>query len=236
MMSLSDETLRLLDRYTQTHNAAAAAHALLKDMLRPYRDDPYLTYRYEHSLRVAKRGIQIADGEGWSSEPMMIACLLHDVGYPECHTPEDFSLHQEISAQIAEIFLNRIGYDKIVSGSICLAIFLHNLWDDVPANASPFELSVRNADDLDRFDVLRTYRNGSSIVGSGFICDRSAGQILHDCDQQLMKIEADSKHLCATKTAQMLWTYQLKEREEYFLQLQRQMKTTVEMEALLRSL
>ena len=109
MTALSEATAALLNRYVGAENALAAAHSLLKEMLKPYSGDPYLTYRYEHSLRVMRRGMQIAEGEGWNTEPLMIACLLHDVGYPECHTPEEFSLHQEVSAKIAEVFLDKIG-------------------------------------------------------------------------------------------------------------------------------
>lgn len=137
-----------------------SAHLLLKALLKPYADDPYLTYRYEHSLRVAGRGMQIAKGENWKVQPLILACLLHDAGYPECKTEEDFAHHQEVSARIAEIFLKEIGYDKDEAKRICRAIRIHNLWDDVLSDATPFELSVRDADDLDRFDMLRTYYEG----------------------------------------------------------------------------
>jgi len=233
MTVLSEATIVLLNRYAETHDYLAAAHSFLKEMLKPYAGDSYLTYRYEHSLRVMRRGLQIAEGEGWDAEPLMIACLLHDVGYPECHTPEEFSRHQEVSAQIAAFFLDRIGYDRDVSKAICRGIFLHNLWDDVPGDASPFELSVRDADDLDRFDALRTCMKGNAITGNAFICDRSAAEVIEGCRTQLEKIEADSRHLCATVTARNLWNDQLRERRAYYEILLRHMNATLEAERLL---
>lgn len=39
------------------------------------------TYRYEHSLRTAAIGQRIAREEGLNEEALIIACLLHDIGY-----------------------------------------------------------------------------------------------------------------------------------------------------------
>lgn len=235
MKALSEYTLNLLEKTAGSGDAVADAFLLLKGMLRPYTRDAYLTYRYEHSLRTAGRGVAIAEGEGWNVEPLLIACLLHDVGYPECTTEEDFSHHQEVSALIAEIFLDKIGYDAAQAKSICRAIQIHNLWNDVPDDVSAFELSVRDADDLDRFDILRTYRAGNAIVGNAFICDRSARQIIADCEKQLCKINEHSGHMCATRTAQQLWDEQLNERRNYFRRLIEQMRTTLAMEVFLDS-
>ena len=43
-----------------------------------------MQYRYDHTLRVADIGGEIARSEGLSEEALVMACLLHDVGYPEC--------------------------------------------------------------------------------------------------------------------------------------------------------
>lgn len=234
MIELSAETMRILNSFAPGENPVAAAHALLRQMLKPG-GDPYLTYRYEHSLRAAAHGLQIAQGEGWAAEPLLIACLLHDVGYPECQTAVDFSHHQDVSARIAEIFLDRIGYGARLSESICRAIQIHNLFDNVPADAAPFDLSVRDADDLDRFDCLRTYAKGGAIVGTSLICDRSAEEIIAGCEQELRRIESDSRHICGTPTAQRLWEEQRLARKSYFTSLLRQMEITREMESILDS-
>lgn len=104
MQPLTEKTMTIVDKHKKCGNAVKEAFSLLKEMIEPYNEKPDMTYRYEHTLRVAARGQQIADGEGWDREPLMIACLLHDVGYPECKTPDDFAHHQDISAEIAKIF------------------------------------------------------------------------------------------------------------------------------------
>lgn len=230
MMDFSEKTLNCLRKFRRGDDPAASAYFLLKELLNPYGDDPYLTYRYEHSLRVAGWGLEIAAGERWEAQPLMLACLLHDAGYPECRTEEDFNHHQDVSARIAEMLLDAIGYDEEKSKLICRAVQLHNLWDDVPSDATPFELSVRDADDLDRFDALRTYMKGGDIVGNTFICDRSSVQIMDECEKNLRKIEKDSGHVCATQTARKLWKEQLDERKIYFTRLFRQMSRTSEVE------
>ena len=160
MMDFSEETLACLRKFHRGDNPVASAHLLLKALLKPYTDDPYRTYRYEHSLRAAGWGMKIAAGEEWETQPLLLGCLLHDAGYPECRTEEDFAHHPEVSARLAEMFLDAIGYDRDEAMRISRAIRIHNLWEEVPQDATPFELSVRDADDLDRFDLLRTYYEG----------------------------------------------------------------------------
>ena len=38
-------------------------------------------YRFEHSVRVANIGKEIAEKEKMDSDAMVIACLLHDISY-----------------------------------------------------------------------------------------------------------------------------------------------------------
>lgn len=234
MKPLSERTLNLLSGWERGASAVAAARLFLEKMLEPYAGDPLMTYRYEHSLRVAGWGMKIAQGEGWNAESLVIACLLHDVGYPECSSDEDFAHHPEISARVAKLFLKRIGFAAEESERICRAIQFHALWDDVPEDASEFELSVRDADDLDRFDVLRTYRDGGRILGNAFICDRSAQQIMEECHKELHRINDAEQRMCATGTAQRLWDAQIEGRRNYYIALLEQMRHTHVMESLLK--
>ena len=118
MMDFSEETLACLWKFHRGDNPVASAHLLLKALLKPYTDDPYLTYRYEHSLRVAGRGMQIAKGEGWNVRPLLLACLLHDAGYPECETEEDFARLRDFIEKMNG-FAAHINSDwKYVSGRI----------------------------------------------------------------------------------------------------------------------
>ena len=68
-------------------------------------------YRYEHSLRVAAVGREIARAEGFDEEAMVLACLLHDIGYARCRTPEEYDRHGALSADMAREWLTENGYD-----------------------------------------------------------------------------------------------------------------------------
>ena len=66
-------------------------------------------YRFEHSVRVANIGKEIAEKEGMDSDAMVIACLLHDISYiNEFKTKEEARNHGRYSAKIARHFLEEI--------------------------------------------------------------------------------------------------------------------------------
>ena len=236
---LSERIMTIIGRYKNGGNVAREAFSLLKEVLEPYHENHDMTYRYEHTLRVAVKGQQIADGEGWDREPLMIACLLHDIGYPECKTPDDFNHHQDISAEIAKVFLRNIEYDGKSAQSICRAIAFHARTSIVPDDATSFELSVRDADDLDGYDIMRTYIRGSMIIGvnGNWMCGgHNAAQIINGCREQLKQIENAQLRVCGTKTAQRLWDEQLLLRKNYYEALLNQMQTTEDMELDLMSM
>lgn len=233
MTPLSERAMTIISKYKNNNDAVKEAFSLLKEILEPYNENPDMTYRYEHTLRVAMRGQQIADGEGWNREPLIIACLLHDVGYPECRTPDDFNHHQDISAEVASVFLKHIDYDAKVAQCICRAIAFHARISKVPDDATAFELSVRDADDLDGYDILRTYIRGGKVIGinGNWICgEYNAAQIINGCADQLKQIEDSQNRICGTNTAQRLWREQLLLRKEYYEALLKQMQTTKDME------
>ena len=202
-------------------NFIRATKDFVKEYLNPQPDRYDMTYRYEHSLRVARWGKKIAEGEGWNPEPLVMACLLHDVGYPLCKDFADIKNHPGYSAEIAEKFLNQIGYDEKISASICTAIRIHDMWNDFPADATAFELSVRDADDLDRFDVMRVCVLGHSDIG-----ERSASELIEICDNRLKQIEDSYNRKCGTKTAQNFWEEELVKRKKFYEELKLQMEET----------
>lgn len=229
MQPLSEKTMVMISKHKKSGDAVKEAFSLLKEVLEPYHGKHDMTYRYEHTLRVAMRGQQIADGEGWNSEPLIIACLLHDIGYPECKTPDDFNHHQDISAEVARIFLQNLDYDAKTARSICRAIAFHARTSTIPDDATAFELSVRDADDLDGYDILRTYYRVGMIIGANgnWICgEHNAAQIINGCTDQLKQIEDSQSRICGTKTAQRLWEEQLLVRKNIYEALLKQMQTT----------
>lgn len=202
-------------------NPLQATKDFVKEYLNPQPDRYDMTYRYEHTLRVARWGKKIAEGEGWNPEALVMACLLHDVGYPLCKDFADLKNHPKYSAEIAEKFLWQIGYDGGLSESMCRAIEIHDKWNDVPEDATAFELSVRDADDLDRFDVMRVCVLGHSDIG-----ERSASELIEVCNKRIVEIEGFYIRKCGTKTAQNFWEEELRKRKSFYEELKQQMEET----------
>lgn len=230
---MNEETRRLstiLEKYEAGMEPLTATYSFVKEFLTPEQPEYYWTYRYEHSMRVAFWGKRIAEGEGWDTEPLVMACLLHDIGYPMCKTPEDFDWHPEKGAEVAEQFLKKIAYDEAMAKSICYAISIHDRWWDVPEHATPFELSVRDADDLDRFDVMRMCVEGRKDIG-----ERSADELAEVCEERLRKYTTWQNRRCGTQTAKELWEENVRMRLQFYERLKAQARGTCEMEIFLNS-
>ena len=113
-------------------------------------------YRFEHSVRVANIGKEIAEKEGMDSDAMVIACLLHDISYiNEFKTREEARNHGRYSAKIARPFLEEIGMEPETIEDICYGIAIHvDDEADFPGKRTVFAQTVGDADNIDRFDAL----------------------------------------------------------------------------------
>lgn len=220
---------KILKGYTSGGDPVSATHSFVKDFLNPQLDRYDLTYRYEHSLRVALWGKRIAEAEGWESEPLVMACLLHDTGYLFCETIEEWKMHPTYGAEVARLFLEKIGYDEDLTERICQAIRVHDTWNDVPEDATPFELSVRDADDLDRFDIMRVCMIGRSDIG-----ERSARELIEVCENRQRTLTDWQDRICGTDAARAFWEEKLQMRRQFYEALQAEMQGTLEMEAFLK--
>ncbi len=219
---------KILKAYEPGVDPVTATHSFVKELLNPQQDRYDLTYRYEHSLRVALWGKRIAEAEGWDSEPLVMACLLHDIGYPFCGTMEEWNMHPTYGAEVARLFLQKIGYYEELTENICQAIRIHDKWNDVPEDATPFELSVRDADDLDRFDIMRVCMIGRSDIG-----ERSAGELIEVCEKRQKTLTDWQDRICGTDTAKAFWEEKLQMRSRFYEALQAEMQGTLDIEALL---
>jgi len=229
MKELSERVLTMISGHKREGNAVKEAFSLLREILEPCPENFAMQYRYEHTLRVAMWGQRIAEGEGWDKEPLTVACLLHDIGYPECKTMEELKHHEAYSTEIARLFLKNIRYDESLAESICRAVELHDRTDDLPEDATAFELSVRDADDLDRYDAMRIYILGGSVIG-----ENDAAKVIEGCRGKLRQIENSYQRVCGTATAKKLWEERLLLRRQYYEPLLRQMEKTWEMEKILQ--
>lgn len=215
---------QILDKYESVSDPVVATCSFVKEVLNPNSDRYDMIYRYEHTLRVAHWGKTIAEGEGWDSNPLIIACLLHDVGYPFCEDMEALRNHAAISAEIAERYLKKINYTEDVD-SICKAVALHSNWNDFPEGTTPFEISVRDADDMDRFDVMRLCLVSNSDIG-----ERTSADIVMTCDKQISKFTDFLSRPCGTSTADKIWRDKMETRIKLYTELKMQMQNTAEME------
>ncbi len=220
---------KILKGYSPGVDPVAATHSFVKELLNPQPDRYDLTYRYEHSLRVALWGKRIAEAESWDSEPLVMACLMHDTGYPFCETMEEWNMHPTYGAEVAKLFLQKIGYYEELTENICQAIRIHDKWNDVPEDATPFELSVRDADDLDRFDIMRVCMIGRSDIG-----ERSARELIEVCEKRQQTLTDWQDRICGTDTAKAFWEEKLQMRSRFYEALQAEMQGTLDIEELLQ--
>ncbi len=177
-------------------------------------------YRYEHSLRVGAIGGRIAKAEGLDEEGLTIACLLHDIGYIECKTKEDYDTHGRISERIARVFLESLQFDKERIESICYGIRIHTDNPiDILRKPTPFELSVQTADNIDRFDAYRLYLNLQYSKLEGM----SPKEIIECADSRIERYTNYLDMDCGTKTGSDLWRDVLNYQIGYFKRIKEQM-------------
>ncbi len=108
-----------------------------------------IDYRYEHSLRVANIGLDLAVKENANKKVAVIGCILHDLGKFESLKGID---HGRVSAELAKSFLSTLELTQKEIDDICYSIATH-----VDGKAG-FEYEdiieakiVTDADNIDRF-------------------------------------------------------------------------------------
>ncbi len=180
------------------------------------------TYRYEHSLRVAGIGQRIAQAEGLDEEALIIACLLHDIGYVACKTKEDHDIHGRLSAQIAREFLTSIEFEHKRIDTICYGIKIHTEPEEnYERTPTPFEVSISDADDIDRFDAYRLYGN---LQYAFHLDEMTPVQMLEFAKERAKRYEKYIINERGTNTATIIWKDIMGYYMEYFKRLKTQME------------
>ena len=111
-------------------------------------------YRWEHTLRVAQYGQQIANSEGAAVEIVTAACLLHDVAHFD--PLENYKDHGREGARLSRPLLAALDYNDEQVEAICYAIAVHV--DDKADFEHPHTLEadiLSDADNIDRFGAFR---------------------------------------------------------------------------------
>ncbi len=192
---LSKKAIHILRQHAHDDMSISSVRSFLYDMLDPTPDRGDMIYRYEHSVRVAENAAVIAEAEGLPKEDLIIACLLHDVGYRECR--EDFRRHPFYSADISRLYLEEIGYPPEPLQEMIRAIALHNLTDNLPGDMTAFQISVRDCDDIDRFDMIRT----AMLLGD-CVYEKTNQEIIASCNQAIDGAKRIMSLQRGTRTAQ----------------------------------
>lgn len=118
-------------------------------------DEVEKQYRYEHTLRVAALGQQIAEKESLNEFIVVIGCLLHDVGKFDTEIGID---HGRVSAKVARNFLNTLNLSQEVIDEICYGIAIHvDGKADFEFNSTIECEIISDCDNIDRFDAYRIF-------------------------------------------------------------------------------
>ena len=179
-------------------------------------------YRLEHTFRVARIGREIAEGEGFCVEHMVLACLLHDVSYcREFGSHEDWLDHGREAARIARPFLEELGLEAEAVADICTGIAIHvDDRADFPGEVTPFARTVGDADNIDRFGVYRLYETLEKAGFSAMPPEERADYV----DGVLAKLEDYRRTAFATETATALWRERIGFYQEFYRRLKDQLE------------
>ena len=174
-------------------------------------------YRFEHSVRVANIGKEIAEKEGMDSDAMVIACLLHDISYiNEFKTREEARNHGRYSAKIARPFLEGIGMEPETIEDICYGIAIHvDDEADFPGKRTVFAQTVGDADNIDRFDAYRIFENLKWVKYD----EMSLFEKREHCEKVLERLEKYKSLDFATETGKKMWIEKLDYQIEFYKKL-----------------
>lgn len=189
-----------------------------------HKDD--MKYRFEHSLRVAQIGKEIALAEGFNVEAMVIGCLLHDIAYAdEFKSKEDWLNHGRRSAEMAKPFLNELELHPKDIDRILYGIAIHV--DDqagYEGTRTAFAESIGEADNIDRFDIIRLNQAIKALHIEHLPIDQQEKELSKKINH--LKQLKDIKH--ATKTSNDMWQGRLDYQINYYTQYRQQLKQTSE--------
>ena len=181
-------------------------------------------YRFEHSVRVANIGKEIAEKEGMDSDAMAIACLLHDISYiNEFKTREEARNHGRYSAKIVRPFLEKIGMEPEIIKEVCYGIAIHvDDEADFPGERTKFALSIGDADNIDRFDAYRIFENLKRVKYD----EMSIGEKSEHCEKVLGRLESYKNLDFATETGKAMWIEKLDYQIGFYKKLLLQIKNS----------
>lgn len=180
-------------------------------------------YRYEHTMRTAAIGQFIAREENMNEEALILGCLLHDIGYVDCITHEDYDTHGRISAKIAREYLESIQYDPTLIDTIVFGIYAHT--EEQPERkTTAFELSIADSDNIDRFDAYRLYE----FLKFSDLEKKSSEEILAMAKKRQHRLTELRDYPNGSPTADRLWKEKIDFQLDYYNRLIVQMSSSIQ--------
>jgi uncharacterized protein len=169
-------------------------------------------YRWEHTLRVAHYGGQIARAEGAHTEVVEAACLLHDVAHFDLM--EDYKDHGREGARLSRPLLEGLGYTSEQVESICYAIAVHVDGKADFDHEHTIEANiVSDADNIDRFGAFRILQWCEPLMG-----DHRA--LVENLEQRVEHLQGYiENNPLETPTGQQLFADQLRRQVVFFKDL-----------------
>lgn len=188
------------------------------------KDPKQRKYRFEHSIRIANIGKEIAIKEGLNEEILIIGCLLHDISYiNEFFSEEDRINHGRNSAKIARPFLETLELEAEQVDEICYGIAIHvDNESDFPGERSLLAESISDCDNIDRFDAFRIYEN---LEYKSFSNLSHEDQIEY-VNKVLEKLNKYKDMKFATKTATSMWLDRVVFQIDFYKRLKFQLESS----------
>ena len=182
-------------------------------------------YRWEHTMRVAHIGRQIAQGDDLDEEILVIGCLLHDLSYVDTfHSEDDWLNHGRRAAELARPFLETLELNAEQIDEICYGIAIHvDDHADFPGERTPLAVSIGDCDNIDRFDV---YRIIEALKRQGFL-DLPYEEQVEYVAKVLERLKKYKGIEMATKTGTRLWVERISFQIQFFEKLEAQLKSSV---------
>lgn len=176
-----------------------------------------LSYRIEHSVRVARIAGEIAKAEHMDEEAAVIAGLLHDVSYcREFDDHDDWTNHGRSAGRIARPFLETLELPSNMVEEICYGIAIHvDGKADFEGAATPLALTVTDADNIDRFDAYRLYETLEYVGYSKFSPEEKRAYAERVIDKMADYLQMK----LATHTATQIWRQRITYYRDFFQRL-----------------
>ncbi len=185
----------------------------------------HMAYRYEHSLRVAKHGQTIARAENFDEEALVVACLLHDVGYCLLDEKDSGDYHGWKSEKVSREFVKSLGFDEKTARDILTGIAAHDTGEtEFPCEKNVFTESVADCDNIDRFDAFRLY---DTLHHENFR-DKSIEDQKQTVNRRLARLNQLRDIECATQTAKNLWSDMLDFQILFYARLSAQLNAALD--------